>query len=64
MKFSLEKFDEKYMGTLEVMSIIVFGALTVFYYLALLIGNDPNNRIIPIYLRPYNFFQTTVNIVW
>ena len=41
LKFSLVKFDEKYMGTLEVMSIIVFGALTVFYYLALLIGNDP-----------------------
>jgi len=33
----LHQFDEKYMGTLEVMSIITFGALTVFYYLALLI---------------------------
>ena len=57
LKFSLVKFDEKYMGTLEVMSIIVFGALTVFYYLALLIGNDPNNRLIPVYLRLKNFFR-------
>ena len=38
--FSPIKFEEKYWGTLEVMSIITFGALTVFYYLALLIGNN------------------------
>ena len=63
LKFSLKKFDEKYMGTLEVMSIIIFGALTIFYYLALLIGNDPNNRLIPFFLRHNHYFQTTVNIV-
>ena len=37
---SLEKYEEKYMGTLEIMSIIIFGALTIFYYLGLLLGNE------------------------